>query len=148
VNDLLFVYGTLRRAVGAPAHELFREHASFVDEAIIQGCLYDLGNFPGLVLSDRLTDKVQGEVYRLFTPKPTLDLLDQYEGAHGGTKPWPAQYQRLQHTVAGRQHGRLVAWVYTYALAVKEEQRVVGGDYAVHLRGKPNYRPPSIDRRS
>ncbi len=142
--DFLFVYGTLRRAIAAPAHELFRQHADYVDEALFQGRLYDLGNYPGAITSERLVDKVHGEVFRLYTPKPTLALLDQYEGIHGGTKPWPEQYRRITSPIVASQHGRLIAWVYEYAMPIEGKTRVEHGDYARHLKSRPNYRPPQI----
>ncbi|MSO65329.1 MAG: gamma-glutamylcyclotransferase [Alphaproteobacteria bacterium] len=144
MNDLLFVYGTLRRTVGAPAHALFAEQATFFDDALLQGRLYDLGNYPGAVLSDRLVEKVQGEIYRLHTPKRTLDLLDEYEGIHGGTKAWPEAYARVTHGVTARHHGRINAWVYVYRLSVAGRPLVASGDYAEYLRGKPNYRLPAV----
>lgn len=144
-DSLLFVYGTLRRAVNAPAYSLFSDKADLFDHGSIQARMYDFGTYPGVVLSDDPADRVYGEIFVLRTPAETLPLLDQYEGIHGGTKPWPEQYARLRQTVTSDGHGPLTAWVYAYLLSVEGRQRIDHGDYVRHLRGVKHYRPPAID---
>lgn len=144
-GSLLFVYGTLRRAVNAPAYALFADKAELFDHGSICARMYDFGTYPGVVLSADPADRVHGEIFVLRTPEETLTLLDQYEGIHRGTKPWPEQYARLAQAVDSDSHGRLTAWVYTYLLPVEGRPRIVHGDYARHVRGVKNYRPPAID---
>ena len=78
-TDLLFVYGTLRRAAAHPMHRLLGP-AAFVGPGEFQGRLYHLGNYPGMVRSDDPADIVHGEVYRLHELAATLACLDDYEG--------------------------------------------------------------------
>lgn len=143
-GTLLFVYGTLRRAVEAPAYSLFADQADFFDHGSIGARMYDFGNYPGVVLSDDPADRVYGELFLLHAAETTLKLLDEYEGIHRGTKPWPEQYARVELPVASESHGTVTAWVYSYLLAVEGKPRIVHGDYAKHLRGKKNYRPPPL----
>jgi gamma-glutamylcyclotransferase (GGCT)/AIG2-like uncharacterized protein YtfP len=143
-GSLLFVYGTLRRAVGAPVHALFQKHARFFDDGHIGGSLYDLGNYPGLVPSTAGSDWVRGEVYVLRTPQPSLRLLDRYEGVEGTRSGEPAQYARLQLPVTTRRHGRVSAWTYVYLLEVADGARIVSGDYVLHLRGRRGVRLPNV----
>jgi len=144
-NALLFVYGTLRRAVQAPAYALFANKADFLDQGTVSARMYDLGNYPGIVLSDDPADRVHGELFRLHAPETTFSLLDQYEGIHGGSKPWPEQYGRVQQAVRSAAHGVVTAWVYIYLLSVDGKPRLVHGDYVLHLRGRKSYRPPVIE---
>ena len=99
-GGLLFVYGTLRRDVGAPAYALFVKHAALYDDGTITGRLFDLGSYPGGILSDRPEERIYGEVYVLRTPRPTLALLDRYEGVAGTRGNAPALYDRVQVSVA------------------------------------------------
>jgi gamma-glutamylcyclotransferase (GGCT)/AIG2-like uncharacterized protein YtfP len=142
---LLFVYGTLRRAVQAPAYSLFSDQADFFDHGSIAARMYDFGNYPGVILSSDPADRVLGELFVLRTAETTLQLLDQYEGIHGGTKPWPEQYARVQQPVLSDSHGTVTAWVYRYLLSVEGKPRIAHGDYVQHLRGRKNYRAPPID---
>lgn len=133
-EHLLFVYGTLRRAVGAPAHRLFSAHADFFDDGYVAARLYDLGDYPGLVLSQDGGDRVIGELYTLRTPEPTLTLLDRYEGVAGTRGDAPAQYRRIKVPVTS-QNGRVhTAWIYEYLLDVGDRPLVRTGDYLDFLR--------------
>lgn len=141
----LFVYGTLRRAVKAPAFALFAEHARYYDDGSVQAIMYDFGAYPGVVLSDNAADRVLGEVYALRTPGPTLALLDRYEGVAGTRGAEDALYERVQVRVASAQHGTLTAWMYTYAGPLEGRARIGSGDYLDHLRRNPAIRPPTLD---
>jgi gamma-glutamylcyclotransferase (GGCT)/AIG2-like uncharacterized protein YtfP len=71
----VFVYGTLRRGERNDiAH--FRPLPLFVGPASIEGCLYDLGAYPGIVLGER--GRVVGEVYRITSAvEAALDILEE-----------------------------------------------------------------------
>ena len=49
VNDLLFTYGTLRRAAGNAAHRLLADSAELVGHGAVQGQLYQATGVPVLV---------------------------------------------------------------------------------------------------
>lgn len=144
MSTLLFVYGTLRRAVQAPAYSLFADQADFFGHGSIGARMYDFGNYPGVVLSPDPADRVHGELFSLRAAETTFKLLDEYEGIHRGTRPWPEQYARVPLPVVSENHGTVTAWVYSYLLSVEGKLRIPHGDYAKHLRGKINYRPPPI----
>lgn len=42
MGDYIFVYGTLRREIDHPAHQLLSRGAEWIGEATFQGKLYDL----------------------------------------------------------------------------------------------------------
>lgn len=141
---LLFVYGTLRRSVGAPAFALFSRHADAYDEGSIQARLHDFGRYPGAIASDNADDRVVGEVFALRTPRPTLALLDRYEGVAGTRGDAPGLYARVRVPVATRRHGRVSAWTYLFVRDISRWPRIESGDYIAHLRGRPGFRPPSL----
>ena len=81
VERHVFVYGTLRRG-GANDITQLSPAAHFVGLGSVQGTLYDLGAYPGLVLSrameNALQNAVVGEVYAISDALETQ--LDEIEG--------------------------------------------------------------------
>ncbi len=124
---LLFVYGTLRRDVGAPAYKLLARHGELFDHGTVRGRLFDVGRYPALVLDGGPDDQVRGEVHVLRAPRWALAGLDHYEGVAGS-----GQYRRIRVPVATRDHGRIKAWVYEYLRDTSRLAQVQSGDYARH----------------
>lgn len=74
---LVFVYGTLRRGEANDITQL-QPAPRFVGLAFIMGTLYDLGDYPGLLLPGSAPSQVSGEVYAV---EPALEQrLDMVEG--------------------------------------------------------------------
>lgn len=74
----LFTYGTLLSS-GDAGTELL-EPCERVGVGAVRGTLYDLGDYPALLLSG--DDEVQGEIWRC--PASRLPALDAYEGVADG----------------------------------------------------------------
>ncbi len=79
LNPYLFVYGTLMNQEIEPAASLMKG-CSFFCKGKFPGRLYDLGEYPGAVLSAGGKNFVYGDVVLMETPDLTLKLLDDYEG--------------------------------------------------------------------
>ena len=120
VGALLFVYGTLRSASGHPMHQKLRAESDFVGPGTFRGRLYDLGAFPGAILSRSNADRVRGEIYRLREPARTLSALDAYEDK---------AFRRLKATVRRENGATARCWIYLYALPVTRFRRIAGGDF-------------------
>jgi gamma-glutamylcyclotransferase (GGCT)/AIG2-like uncharacterized protein YtfP len=121
--DRLFVYGTLRKDIGnSRFHVLAREarEVTFVGHARIQGRLFDLGTYPGLVLSDDPGARVRGEVYALSNPQEILSRLDDYEGS---------EFERVERDVVLDSGASGKAWVYIYAGTTDDGPEILSGDY-------------------
>ncbi len=127
-TDLLFVYGTLRRAAAHPMHRLLHP-AAFLGPGQFQGRLYHLGNYPGVVPSDDPADVVHGEVYRLHEPAAILARLDEYEGC-AGTASTATEYVRVVRNVrlAGS-GGTAWAHLYLYQRPLAGVRRILSGDF-------------------
>ena len=122
----LFVYGTLMRRFRHPMHDALARGAEFVGEGCVQGRLYDLGRYPGLVLSEVAENRVFGELYRLHDDD-VLRVLDDYEGCGPGD-PEPHEYVRRMVSVrAGDRAAE--AWVYVYAGPIGGLRQFVSGRY-------------------
>ena len=126
----IFVYGTLRED---PDHDLYRvlaRSSTFVGDATVNGRLYNLGTYPGLVLSDDPGSRVRGEVYE-FQPEleaQTLRILDEYEGCDANDQT-PHEYRRelVQLRFPNGETAR--AWAYLLNRDPAGLEMIRGGDY-------------------
>ena len=132
-GEWLFVYGTLMRDVGHPMHDLLAAESRFSERGWVRGALYDLGEYPGLVRSDR--GRVWGEIYRLLHPRPLLARLDRYE-ACDPQPPHPHEYRRRLCVAVGESGRRYRVWCYLYNLDVSDDMAIRSGDYLRHIRRK------------
>jgi gamma-glutamylcyclotransferase (GGCT)/AIG2-like uncharacterized protein YtfP len=113
MNPNLFVYGSLMSSAGHPMGERLRREARLLGEASIEGRLYRISWYPGLVAGDGTHSRVHGEVYALNSPVPTLQWLDAYEGLGSG----PADqhdYERVEREVVLASGSQVTACVYVY----------------------------------
>jgi gamma-glutamylcyclotransferase (GGCT)/AIG2-like uncharacterized protein YtfP len=124
-DSLLFVYGTLRPVIGSPVGRWLAGVTKFVGPASIEGRLYDLGRFPGLIAAPG-GGRVVGDLLRLRNPAATFDVLDRYEGAVTARRPL---FRRVRLHVSTKR-GRRRAWMYVYARRAVPGRRIAGGDYS------------------
>jgi gamma-glutamylcyclotransferase (GGCT)/AIG2-like uncharacterized protein YtfP len=76
MNDhLVFVYGSLRSG-GPGAMSVRFPKSKFITEARVNGSLYDLGPYPGLILNES-SGLVTGEVYEV--DDEVLNEMDRFE---------------------------------------------------------------------
>jgi gamma-glutamylcyclotransferase (GGCT)/AIG2-like uncharacterized protein YtfP len=112
LSNLLFVYGTLR-----PDHAP-SEIADAVRWLIqigpgtIRARLYDLGAYPGVVLDESGSGRVDGEVFAL-PDAATLARLDAYED-YRPHDPEGSLFLRVKTTVTMQTGAREDCWVYVY----------------------------------
>lgn len=93
----LFTYGSLASTrPGSVGRELLAG-CERVREGSVRGTLYDLGDYPALLLSGN--DTVPGVIWRC--PVPLLSTLDAYEGTDSGL------FRRAAVQVDG-----LACWIY------------------------------------
>lgn len=135
-SPYLFVYGTLRRAVGHPMHDVIGTAADFVGHATTAGTLYDLGPYPGLWPEPANGAGVRGEVYRIRAGQVqgTLERLDAYEGVRAGEVRGCAYRRELLAVTLGEQ--TLHAWGYVLNQLPDGAIPVAHGDYVSWLAGR------------
>lgn len=126
LNDLLFVYGTLRRASAHPLARLLASKSEWLGVAEFRGLLFDVGSYPGAVPSNDPTHRVRGEVYRLTDPVTILALLDRYE-EFGEEFPDPNEFIRTRQAVV-LGGTRIEAWIYLYNHPT-DDLALLGHDY-------------------
>lgn len=115
----LFVYGTLMphaaSAYGRAERERLLAGARVIGAASVCGRLYDLGQYPGLVVSADPGDEAHGVVLRLSAPETVFPWLDAYEGIRRASPvdASPAnEYERVLRPVRLAGGTLLSAWVY------------------------------------
>jgi gamma-glutamylcyclotransferase (GGCT)/AIG2-like uncharacterized protein YtfP len=125
MNSRLFVYGTLMSRVSHPMGTRLRGEARLLGEATIEGRLYSLGCYPGLVEAVEGQYTVHGEVYALSSPAMSLHWLDVYEGIVPGNPLSP--YVRVERAVRLASGKSCTAWVYLYRRSVRSRPEVLSG---------------------
>jgi len=119
--DRLFVYGTLRPD-RAPA-EIVDIVAQFhrLGEGTVHGRLYDLGDYPGIVL-DPKAGQVKGEIFAIPQSPGALARLDAYEEYHPAARR-ESLFLRRKTTVTLTNGTQSQCWVYVYNKPIPAHQR-------------------------
>ncbi len=133
--DLLFVYGTLRRAAGHPAHRLLADSAEYLGSGTVCGRLYATADYAGLVPAPDV-GTVTGEIYRLFDPSGTLARIDDYEGIDPAS-PEAGEFRRVMLPVLMADGRTVAAAAYAYQRPVSDLPPIPHGDFARHVREAP-----------
>lgn len=123
--QLLFVYGTLR--IGA-SNDIGRygSGSRLAGPARVRGRLYDLGDFPGLVLGG--SDWVTGELHWVSPAiEPALDELEEV---------WPQRHGLYRRTRALVMAGQDSRSALVYEMDSRRAQawpQIECGDWLIHL---------------
>lgn len=128
----LFVYGTLRKSLPSPMSMLLAQEANFIAEGYLQAKLYDLGSYPGAVLSNDPINLVRGDVYLLPNAQALFERLDDYEECTHHYVP-PHEYRRVLAEVTVSLEVKLSAWTYLYNRTTDNLLCIDSGDYVQFL---------------
>jgi gamma-glutamylcyclotransferase (GGCT)/AIG2-like uncharacterized protein YtfP len=129
MNPNLFVYGTLLSPVGHPNGERLQREARLLGQASIEGQLFNLGRYPGLIEAPVAGTRVHGEVYALDVPSAALEWLDAYEGIVPGDHA-QNDYARVERPARLGTGEEIAAWVYVYLKPVAAMRLIPGGRWA------------------
>jgi gamma-glutamylcyclotransferase (GGCT)/AIG2-like uncharacterized protein YtfP len=129
----LFVYGTLRRkpsprtkqASLGEAHQRFLINSHYCGEALVNGYLYSLGEYPGLILDENTTGQVKGEIFQI--EESDLKKLDEYEEIDPLSTN--NEYQRIQTEITADSGERFLAWVYILNDVDRKRKIIQSGDW-------------------
>ncbi len=127
-NDLLFVYGTLRRDSDIAICHHLKEHSEYVGEATFQGMLFRVSHFPGVVSSTDSSDVVHGEVYRLYDSDLLLSRLDEYE-SFSPSNPQSSLFVRELHPIRLQPDETCLAWIYLFNHSTEGLELIPSGDF-------------------
>ncbi|MDQ3563381.1 MAG: gamma-glutamylcyclotransferase [Pseudomonadota bacterium] len=128
MTSRLFVYGTLRKDSGNGVSQMLAREARFVGRARVQGRLFHLGEYPGLVPSRDPGSWIHGEVYAFENPPDALARLDDFEGC-GPNDPEPHAFERVEKDIVLESGTRDNVWVYVYRGSTTDKKEILSGDY-------------------
>ena len=137
MGQYLFVYGTLMNTFESPMTKLISENSTYWGEGTVRGRLYDLGNYPGLVIGEQTETLVGGQIFGLLDPGKVLDLLDRYEGLDP-LRPDRGEYRREKISVLTAE-GPFTCWAYLYNGNPKHLKVIPGGNYVDYARNNPRH---------
>lgn len=133
-SDYLFIYGTLLSALNHPMHDVLKRYAELSAEVTLQAKLFDLGRYPGVVLSDNQKNRVKGEIYKISDCGKLFKVLDRYEGC-SDEFPEPHQYLRRVVPVQADDDTKIDAWVYLFNWNSTGHRHIDLGDYKKYVQG-------------
>lgn len=124
-GDLIALYGSLLRGLGAMAKLGILDRVRFVGPCLIEGQLFDLGAYPGL---RRGTGLVVGEIYALLDLE-ALRILDQFEDFDAAQA---RESVYLRERVQLIEPAETEAWLYIYNRMPDPSHRIASGDWRAH----------------
>jgi gamma-glutamylcyclotransferase (GGCT)/AIG2-like uncharacterized protein YtfP len=133
INDLLFVYGSLLSIDNEFANYV-SQNAIFYGDGKLKGKLYDMGEYPGAILSNNDAYDISGNIVRLNNPEQVLKVLDDYEG-FGEDQEQPNLFVRELLPVI-TSDGVINCWIYLYNLSVADLPEIRSGNYQSYIKQK------------
>lgn len=135
-NDLLFVYGTLLSGLSNHHH---MQGARCLGPASVQGALFDLGEYPAMVMTGARAEPletVMGELYQIEASHwQRLDTLEEVDPESIEN----SMYLRVTSEVtwlASEKLQTLRAQVYVYNWSLEGRPRIENGDFRRHIANK------------
>lgn len=133
-EEYVAVYGSLMSGLAPEDAPHFSDYFEPSGPCTIEGCLYDLGSYPGLVAGE---GSVKGELYRLKFPLSdarsaqafrALDTFERFDAHKTRESLYVRQVVRL------KEPAELDAWVYLYNRETKDLHLVPDGDWRQYVR--------------
>ncbi len=129
----LFVYGTLQPEFQNPVTQFLLENAEVVGKGFIFGKLYDIGDYPGVIIDNN--SKVFGTIFKVKNEDSVLAILDNYEEV-GNNFVSPNEYFRTKVSVYINDSKALISWVYLYDFPVDALKHITSGSYLEYIRDR------------
>ncbi len=129
-KQLLFVYGTLRKGSNHAMQRVLAQQSQYIGEGRIDADLFDLGNYPGIVLGLIGYRQALGDL-RALNPGEEMEilaLLDEYEGC-APHDPEPHEYRRQRIRVTTPNGENVEAWAYVLQTLPSTAVPIPGGDF-------------------
>jgi gamma-glutamylcyclotransferase (GGCT)/AIG2-like uncharacterized protein YtfP len=127
-SDYLFVYGTLLKDLDNEMSNFLASHSVFTGKGYFYGELYKVSWYPGAILSNDVSDKVYGMIFKVKNSEVVFKVLDEYEGL-GDHQSKPYLFKRELITVFIETNIKIKSWVYLYDRPIKNLKKIISGDF-------------------
>ena len=131
MGDRVFFYGTLMSPFNRPGRQRVTAKLTYLGRGTINAALYDLGIYPAAIPAED-NSVVWGEVYDTSDLASVLAVLDEIEG-YRPNEPARSLYTRMLTDVTLDEGATEKAWAYFYNAPLGGAQRIMSGDYLLHL---------------
>ena len=125
-STFLFAYGSLLSDDNEFAIYL-KNNSKFYSAGKVKGRLYDIGEYPGAVLTSEGDKYIYGDILKIDTPEKVFKVIDDYEG-YGGEQSWPNEFIRVLTDIETKS-GAMSCWIYVYNLPVNGLRYIKDGRY-------------------
>lgn len=132
-SNHLFVYGTLRLGFSNHYAQLLQKNAIHKGRATINGKLFDVGGYPGIIRSTISHELITGDIFEFPFDSDLMAVLDEYEMC-SSTYPEPQEYKREIIKITTNNASIIRCWVYIYNWEISHHTRIQSGDYKKHLQ--------------
>lgn len=133
-EEYIMIYGTLMRDYDAHEELSLTDHLTYLDECTVNGKLYDLGEYPGLILRNGMDPDpsgeqrhVTGELYRVEDESvfAEMDEFERYDPNDRENSLYVRQIVRLNDPPVD-------AWVYVYNRDIEDATIIESGDWRAY----------------
>lgn len=128
MNRHLFVYGTLEPAHAPTEIAVAVRRLRPVGSGSVRGRLYDLGEYPGAIVSRTSRSVISGKVFELPEDDQVLSSIDTYEG-FDPDHPQDSLFVRKRWPVTLADGSRMTCWIYTYNRKLGDARLNTSGSY-------------------
>ncbi len=125
-GDHLAAYGLLRQGGGGLERLGLAQALTHVGPCVINGALYDLGSFPGVVEG---AGRVLGDLFRVETGAvgPLVDRFEDFDPDDPGKSAYVRRRIKLLEPAGSE------AWIYVWTRPVQPDERIASGDWLDHI---------------
>lgn len=131
-EDYVMIYGTLMEGYDGYKELSLGDYMTKIGECTVRGSLYDLGDYPGLILQDKSSsdmekesEYVKGELYQV-DDESIFGIMDEFERYDPcGDSLYIRQMVRLDEP-------QIDAWVYVYNRDTEDADIIESGDWRLY----------------
>lgn len=130
LKNHLFLYGSLLGDIKEEkVKKIFNENCQFISVGYILGKLYDLGEYPGAILTTDKNERVFGKIFGIKNPQKTFRVFDEYEEYFPKDLKKSLFVRRKTKAYLLPLEDTITSWTYFYNQKIDKEPQINSGHY-------------------